>query len=150
MSEKTKAKYCINGIWLDYIEVHRRISRKYGKANKCSNPVCSYKNPKRFHWALIKGRSYSLDIKDYMELCPSCHKKYDFTEDMIPNRAKPHLGKFGGLNPGSKKVIDTKTYFIHGSVREAAKSVGLKETTLIMMLKGNNKNKTNLKYYEVS
>jgi len=54
----------------------------------------------------------------------------------------------GGRNSCAKKVIDTQTGTIFDTVSDAAISVNLKRTTLVMMLMGNNKNKTNLKYYE--
>lgn len=46
-----------------------------------------------------------------------------------------------------KKIIDTKTNKIYNTVTDAAKSNGLKVTTLSMMLTGINRNKTDLIYY---
>lgn len=46
----------------------------------------------------------------------------------------------------SKYVIDTITDIKYDSCEKAAKSIGLKASTLRAMLNGTNKNKTNLKY----
>jgi DNA-binding NtrC family response regulator len=53
----------------------------------------------------------------------------------------------GSKNPAARKVINTKTGEIYGTVNEAADFLGMKRTTLISQLKGINKNKTNFKYY---
>lgn len=58
------------------IPKHLWIKRYYGKANKCQNPCCKYANPKRYEWANISGK-YLRDISDWMQLCPSCHRKID-------------------------------------------------------------------------
>lgn len=54
----------------------------------------------------------------------------------------------GDKNPASKKVIDISNGVIYDTVSEAASKNGLKRSTLAAMLIGQNKNKTNLKYYE--
>lgn len=46
-----------------------------------------------------------------------------------------------------KKVIDTKTGEIFDSIKKASEIYGIKHTTLNAQLSGQNKNKTNLKYY---
>ena len=57
-------------------------------------------------------------------------------------------GTFGGKNHASKKVIDIETNIIYDTVSEAALNNNLKTSTLSAMLIGQNKNKTNLQYYE--
>lgn len=47
----------------------------------------------------------------------------------------------------NKKVIDTNSGHIFKSVSKAAEHLNMKRTTLIAQLKGQNKNKTTLKYY---
>ena len=64
-----------------YNNCHAYINRHYGKANKCENSECDFENPKRFEWALLKDKEYSKNIEDYIQLCPSCHRKYDFTDE---------------------------------------------------------------------
>lgn len=61
---------------------HEVLIERHGNASKCEMPDCKSANPKRFEWALKKGHQYSNKPEDYIQLCPSCHRKYDFTEDI--------------------------------------------------------------------
>ena len=56
-----------------YGSKHAWIYRHKGKAGKC---VFCNKKDCRYTWANISG-IYKRDLNDYMELCYSCHKKYD-------------------------------------------------------------------------
>lgn len=69
-----------------YYGIHTWLNKKYGVPNHCDNPDCIYPRkgtkkwllkPYRFEWALIKGKEYSRNPKDYMWLCTACHRKYD-------------------------------------------------------------------------
>ena|SRR3990167_7141713 len=60
-----------------YDWIHHWLVYHYGKANKCENPGCNYPNPKKFNWALIKGKDYEQNRDNFWMLCPSCHIKYD-------------------------------------------------------------------------
>lgn len=71
-----------------YFAIHMWNNKEWGKASKCDNTQCVYprKNaarswvhtPKRFEWALKRGREYTRNRKDYYQLCKSCHAKYDY------------------------------------------------------------------------
>lgn len=61
---------------------HQWVYYHFGKADRCENKNCSYKNPKRYHWANISGE-YKRDRKDWIRLCPSCHKKMDRKEKLF-------------------------------------------------------------------
>lgn len=63
-----KANYCTKHSW---------IRKHYGKATRCSNKYCPYKNPKRYEWANVSGK-YLREVEDYIQLCPSCHRRMDF------------------------------------------------------------------------
>jgi hypothetical protein len=63
-----------------YITQHQWIARNYGKASKCVE--CGTKKSKRYHWANISG-NYQRDVKDYKQLCVSCHIKFN------------HINKYG-------------------------------------------------------
>lgn len=60
-----------------YETLHGWIVRRYGKANMCENVHCKFVNPRRYEYALIKGKEYKKIRDNYMMLCPSCHRKYD-------------------------------------------------------------------------
>ncbi len=57
----------------------------------------------------------------------------------------------GSNNPRAKKVIDTETGIVYGCIKEAAEYLCINSGTLRSYLNpnNNNKNKTNLKYYEI-
>ena len=58
-----------------YVALHYRIRNILGIAFKCENKQCNGKS-KTYQWANISGEyKYSLD--DWMQLCRSCHAKYD-------------------------------------------------------------------------
>jgi len=67
----------------EYSSIHIWLKYHYGKASECENKDCEYKNPKRYEWALIKGKKYEKKIENYVMLCPSCHRKYDLNEVQI-------------------------------------------------------------------
>jgi len=59
-----------------YEAKHMWIIKYYGNANKCQQKNCNYKNPKRYEWHNLSGE-YKRGISDYIQLCPSCHRKID-------------------------------------------------------------------------
>ncbi len=59
-----------------YISHHTWIHNNYGKATKCE--ACKGTGKKKYEWANISG-TYIRDISDYMQMCPSCHRKMDFS-----------------------------------------------------------------------
>jgi hypothetical protein len=56
------------------------------------------------------------------------------------------FGQLGENHPTSKKVYCIRTNKIFGSVAEAADFIGIKRTTLIAQLRGQNPNKTTIRY----
>ena len=63
-----------------YRQIHRWLREKYGLANKCESPICN-NNSKAYEWALLKGKNYKRDRKNYFMLCRACHVEYDFTPE---------------------------------------------------------------------
>lgn len=84
-------KGSLNGTWkgdkAGYVAIHSWLKSNFGKPTKCENKLCVYprinagnkvvKFPKRFTWALLKGKKYSHNRNNFIMLCMSCHKKYD-------------------------------------------------------------------------
>lgn len=74
------------GVLAGYDAKHMFIKKHYGKAKKCENPKCRYPRynkkgrlmhrPKRYEWANTTG-TYTHNVEDYIQLCPSCHRLYD-------------------------------------------------------------------------
>lgn len=61
-----------------YIAMHAWLRINFGKADKCENKNCKIIKPKRFEWALIRGKKHSHNRKNYIQFCISCHRKYDY------------------------------------------------------------------------
>lgn len=56
-----------------YAAIHTWVNRQRGKANRCEH--CG-KMEGKFEWA-NKSQRYKRDVKDWISLCHSCHRKYD-------------------------------------------------------------------------
>lgn len=81
-----------------YVAKHMWIKKHYGKANKCEK--CGTKNTSRYEWANISGE-YKRERSDYMQLCPSCHRKFDLR--------KPYC-KHGHLYTPETTYIDSRGF----------------------------------------
>jgi group I intron endonuclease len=89
-----------------------------------------------------KGNKYSVGRKHSIETLKKMSdshlgKKYAWMSDSC-----------GSKNHAAKKIIDINTKVIYETVTEAAIKNNFKISTLSAMLIGQNKNKTNLRYYE--
>lgn len=108
-SEKSKAQMRINmkgirveklnpawkGRMASYFAKHIWLNSHFGKATRCENYKCKYPrktadrrtlvSPKRFEWALRKGKTYQHKRENFVQLCASCHRFYD-------NRTKRSIG----------------------------------------------------------
>lgn len=56
-----------------YHELHRWVYKQLGTPHKCES--CQ-REGNGFHWA-NRSEQYLRDIKDWIRLCPSCHKNYE-------------------------------------------------------------------------
>ena len=61
---------------ISYLGLHKWIYRNFGKAKKCENTKCKKKS-KNYDWALILRLKYERKRENFMQLCRSCHMKYD-------------------------------------------------------------------------
>lgn len=72
------------GDFVGYGGLHTWISRNYGKASKCENKgrsilgfECNGKS-NNYDWAFMGKGDYKRDKKLFVELCHSCHLRYDY------------------------------------------------------------------------
>jgi hypothetical protein len=73
-----------------YNAIHVYIQRWYGKADCCSNPMCSKKST-YFEWCKIDHTTpYTKNIEEFQKLCRVCHRGYDNGKLMIN-------GKYGNF-----------------------------------------------------
>lgn len=64
----------------EYDKIHYWLRRTFGSATKCEDENCQKKS-KTYQWALLKGKEYIKKRENFIQLCKSCHTKYDFTEE---------------------------------------------------------------------
>jgi len=85
--KKGELKGAKNNKWkgdnVGYWGIHTWLQRTYGKASHCKNRQhnilkfkCSNKS-RTYEWALIKGKEYKRNVKNFIMLCHSCHFRYD-------------------------------------------------------------------------
>ena len=94
-------KYCSKGCKKHSESLKHRKNKKYHynrlhvillKENKKIG-VCNFcKAIRHTEWAKKKGRQYTLNIKNYNELCVPCHRKYDMTDEIRKKMSKTHTG----------------------------------------------------------
>ena len=68
-----------------YTTIHSWLIRTFGKATKCE--WCPGLEAKRFDWANI-SLTYKRDRNDFIQLCPSCHKKWDMRRAKLSAKVK--------------------------------------------------------------
>ena len=60
---------------MKYQSIHQKVRQMWGRASQCE--LClGKKDSKRFEWS-NKDHKYSLNKKDWWELCAKCHRQYD-------------------------------------------------------------------------
>jgi hypothetical protein len=64
-----------------YSSIHKWINNVHGKASRCEFETCTNVNATVFYYALKKGCRYERKRNNFYELCASCHKKYDLTQE---------------------------------------------------------------------
>ena len=121
----------------EYFKVHAWLGYKYGRANKCEMGDCKSKSPRRFEWALITGMECVKDRNNFIMLCPSCHRKYDFTEEIRQNISKAKRG-IPAHNRVSVSQFSMDGTFIkkYSSYKEAAHGVDGKIQAFSMLKTG--------------
>lgn len=59
---------------IEYRQAHDWIKSTAGYAKKCSNNIKHL--ARSYQWANVSGE-YKMEVSDWIELCPPCHKTYD-------------------------------------------------------------------------
>ena len=125
--------------------LHRWLRVNYGKANKCENKenkILNFEcksNPKRFEYALIKGKKYEQKRENFIMLCPSCHRKYDYTNEL----KQKFIKRIKGQKWNNEKIIAynkngdiLKTF---DSLKSASKELNILRTSISNCLTGRSK-----------
>lgn len=122
-----------------YRTIHNWLIRHYGKARKCESLKCNKKS-KIFHWALRKGLSYQKNKDNYIQLCTSCHHKYDYSEN---NRKASRVNLAKAQQKRWRPVIKLSTSGDESgryvSIAAAAKEIGCAPSSISEAISKNTK-----------
>jgi hypothetical protein len=141
-----KAQRSLGGIQInEYVRVHNWIRYHYGRAIKCE--MCSGLKAKRFDWALRKGFKYEKNVENFIQLCPSCHRKYDGING-VKNVTQASLDKMRLAKEVSIMQSDGKgnTINIFESITKASKATGSTVTSISNCLTGRSKTANGFKW----
>lgn len=116
----------------EYFRIHNWLIYWHGRATKCENEECTFKNPKRFEWALKKGFKYERNPNNFIKLCCSCHRKYDFTEETRMRMSKSRKGQ----PAKNKRAVILNGVRLFPSISEAAQEMEIQITSISNNLKG--------------
>lgn len=88
------------------IGVHLWLRREYGTPTKCEH-CGTIDEKKTYDWA-CRDKSYRRDRKNFMRLCRSCHRKYDYAHNgqNISEEARKKIGAFHKGKKWSLKYED--------------------------------------------
>ena len=79
---KGEKSYQWTGDNATYWAIHQWLLGNFKKVGICQNSICKFKNPKRTEWSLLKGKKMERKRENFWELCPSCHRKYDYKDEL--------------------------------------------------------------------
>jgi hypothetical protein len=117
----------------EYSAIHQWITKRYGKATKCDH--CHIVGSK-YEWALRKGLPYKKEINHFVQLCVSCHKKYDETDQRRYKISKALKGRPSHCPSKRIKVKKGGCEQIFKSITEASEKLGVSRTAIQNVLAG--------------
>lgn len=74
---------------VSYHALHIWVTRCKGSPSRCEH--CGTDSAKRFEWANIDHK-YARSLKDYIRLCTSCHRKYDYANGLSKKGGRRKVG----------------------------------------------------------
>lgn len=89
ISKKEEKAYQWKGDLVGYSGLHVWLNKKYGKACVCENESCEGVS-NNYQWA-NKTNQYRREISDWLQLCVSCHKKFDTFKYPIIVKGKEYV-----------------------------------------------------------
>lgn len=111
----------------EYNNIHQWLRKNYGSATKCTSKKCKGIS-KNYQWALVKGKTYGKNIKNFKQLCKSCHSAYDITAETKRKLSLAFKGKKLTVEqfkwhwkPVIKMTMGGKVLDTYPSINEAAK-----------------------------
>ena len=120
-----------------YHAIHKWLKSNYGKAKQCENIDCLNRS-RVYEWALLKGKQYKYNRDNFMQLCKSCHIKYDFTE-----KGRESIRKFNTGKKQSKSHIAKRVKKLIGKKRSAEFKERMRRISFIREAKKRKQNENN-------
>lgn len=117
----------------NYRKVHKYLAKNYGKASKCEMVNCP-KLRDKYHYALKKGFEYEFKIENFIQLCVTCHKRYDMNDQ---TRENIRIGKIYIRKAIIQLSMNDEFIKEHASICDAYKEVNINKGNLMATLKGN-------------
>jgi len=129
-----------------YIRTHQLLRDNNHKRKNCD--FCN-KSECRIEWALKKGKNHSDNPNDYYNLCCSCHRKYDYTEEQRERRRVLMKGSKTAGKPIEKYSLNGEYICTYETTADAARDVGGSRTSISNYLSGRYKTAAGFKWKKV-
>ena len=142
------------GTWNDrtwrrnYFKVHQWLRRNLVKVNKCHQ--CESVTESKYEWALITGLEYEKKAENFIELCTSCHRKYDMTKEGIQRLRL--IGSQIEVRTTCPIRVSKPTGEVVGeysSITDACLELGISKTSVSNVLSGRAKRAGRLKWEKI-
>lgn len=117
----------------EYGKIHYWVKKTLGKAGKCSKDLSH--TAKIFQWANISHK-YLYEISDWMELCPSCHSKYDATPEGRKRKSEARMGIPRRQREVRQLSKDGQLIQVFKSVLDVKRTIGISNTAINNVLHG--------------
>lgn len=120
----------------NYYAIHSWLQKEHGKANHCENKSCVNEKATRFHYALKHGKSYERHRMNFMQLCTSCHKKYDMKPSTRRKNSISMLGKRNQLAAVWQYSKEGKKLRKFDAIIDVKRKLGISDTSISNVLNG--------------
>ena len=113
--------------------LHTWIKRERGPATHCS--IDPSQQAKRYEWSNISHK-YQRSLEDFRPLCPSCHRKYDFTEE---TRKKISASLIGQQRAAVRvEQLDNlgRVIRVWNCIKDVEREIGIIRTSISNVLRG--------------
>lgn len=128
----------------NYRNVHFWLRNKFGNASKCEGIECNHKS-RKFNYALKTGSEYKKIRENFLELCISCHRKYDLTDEIKNKMSESRIG-LQNHRTKIKGIDNNGNVKIYSSIKEASIINKSGRGSIVDVLKGRRNSCYNIKY----
>lgn len=116
-----------------YSAIHQSLLREYGKA-----PLCIFDNShesNNYEWANVTGE-YTRNLEDYLPMCQSCHRKFDWSEKQRVLSAQRLKENRIAIRCKIAQYYNGRLVKIHECLADAARAAGLHHVTIHDQIEG--------------